>query len=124
MDLFELVGEFNRKMELPVAETPCFLERDLHSFRVNFIREELDEYLNARVNRDLEGQLDALVDMVYVILGTAHFHGFNFNEAFRRVHEANMQKQRAQSVLESKRSSLYDCVKPAGWKPADLSDLC
>jgi len=68
-------------------------------------------------------QLDALVDLAYVVLGTAFMHGFDFNEAWRRVHAANMQKVRATSPDVSKRNSSLDVVKPEGWTPPDLSDL-
>jgi predicted HAD superfamily Cof-like phosphohydrolase len=85
--------------------------------------EELEEYYDAWNDSDMPGQLDALVDLVYVALGTAHMQGFDFNEAWRRVHDANMQKVRAQNADESKRGSALDVVKPEGWKPADLSDL-
>ena len=64
--------------------------------------------------------LDALVDLVYVALGTAYLHGFGpqkFNEAWRRVHEKNMEKIRAPSADHSKRGSAFDVIKPAGWTP-------
>jgi len=87
------------------------------------MKEELDEYRESVFVGDLEGQLDALVDLVYVALGTAYLQGFDFNEAFRRVHEANMKKVRARQKSDSKRASSYDVVKPVGWTPPDLSDL-
>lgn len=90
---------------------------------MEFMFEELQEYCDASATNDLEGMLDALVDLTYVVLGTAYLHGFDFNEAFRRVHEANMKKIRAVSKHDSKRGTSYDVVKPAGWEPADLSDL-
>jgi predicted HAD superfamily Cof-like phosphohydrolase len=90
---------------------------------MDFMDEELAEYAMCGVQDDIEGQLDALVDLVYVALGTAYMHGFDFNEAFKRVHEANMKKVRAVSMRDSKRGSIYDVVKPEDWTPPDLSDL-
>ena len=58
-----------------------------------------------------------------VALGTAYMQGFNFKEAWRRVHEANMRKVRATSEEQSKRNSSSDVVKPAGWVAPDLKDL-
>jgi predicted HAD superfamily Cof-like phosphohydrolase len=95
----------------------------LHRFRIQFLIEELVEYVRANVMGDLAGQLDALVDEVYVSCGTARLHGFDFNEAWRRVHAANMRKIRVEMADDSKRFSLFDVVKPIGWEPANLDDL-
>lgn len=66
---------------------------------------------------------EVLCFMVGVVMGFAAKRGYNFKEAWRRVHEANMKKMRVERAEDSKRGSIYDCVKPEGWRPADLSDL-
>ena len=81
------------------------------------LHEEVTEYTKACTSGSKELQLDALVDIVYVAIGVAYEQGFDFAEAFRRVHAANMQKEPSPGTAKS-------CVKPEGWKPADLSDLC
>lgn len=123
MNLFKDILEFHEKFELKYDGKPRTLESELRHFRIDFMEEELVEYIEASHSGDLAKQLDALVDLVYVALGTAHIQGFDFNEAWRRVHEANMKKVRAVVVTDSKRRSTYDVVKPAGWTPPDLSDL-
>lgn len=117
------IALFHEKFNLEYEGPPRLLAQDLHAFRSNFMEEELAEYCKAYAEQDLEGQLDALVDLVYVALGTAYLHGFDFNEAWRRVQHANMQKVRAQTSSDSKRGSMHDVVKPKGWRPPDLSDL-
>ncbi len=72
---------------------------------------------------DLEKQLDALVDLMYVLLGTSYLQGFDLKEAWNRVHAANMTKIRTERADDSKRGSVYDVVKPEGFRPPDLSDL-
>ena len=123
MDLYALIKEFHTKFKLDYEGPPRSLERGLLEFRINFMDEELSEYIRASEDSRMTDQLDALVDLIYVALGTAYLQGFNFNEAFKRVHEANMNKVRAPSTKESLRNSEYDVVKPKDWKPADLSDL-
>ncbi len=76
-----------------------------------------------RVSRRLAEMLDALVDQTYIALGTAHLHGFNFREAWARVHAANMKKKPVVKRSESTRSSPHDIVKPDGWQPPDHTDL-
>ena len=114
------IAAFHRKFGLEYDGPPRELPKDVAQFREAFLREEFFEYIYAK---DLVGKLDALVDLVYVALGTAYLHGFDFDEAWSRVHEANMQKIRAQQADDSKRSSKYDVVKPEGWEPPVLTDL-
>jgi predicted HAD superfamily Cof-like phosphohydrolase len=77
----------------------------------------------------LERQLDALVDSIYVKLGTAYlqFGADRFREAWRRVVVANMGKVRADAAVEgstdSGREKKYDIVKPPGWTAPDHKDL-
>lgn len=128
---------------------------ELVLMRANFMLEELFEYAqavgleltvteesveftkaepfgNEPVLRDLEKALDGLVDLAYVLAGTALLHGFGnkhelgktiIGEAWQRVHNANMRKIRATSAEESKRKSGFDVVKPEGWQPPKLHDL-
>jgi len=122
-DMFDDIKKFHEKFKLEYNGEPRYLSIDLAKFRYTFMSEELEEYRIARRNSDLSGQLDALVDLVYVALGTAYMHGFDFDEAWRRVHEANMKKIKAPSKDASKRGSEYDVVKPVGWVPPYLKDL-
>lgn len=119
----DMIEEFHKKFRLASASKPKVLTRGLYEFRTALMQEELDEYHDAYKKKDLEGQLDALVDLVYVVLGTAYIQGLDFNEAFRRVHEANMKKKRVENIEDSKRKSSFDVVKPEGWEPPDLGDL-
>ena len=122
-DLMKDIKEFHEKFELRGPQQPTQLPGDLHEFRVDFMFEELHEYRLAHQQGNIVDQLDALVDLTYVVLGTAYLHGFDFNEAWRRVHAANMEKIRAASGFDSRRGSAYDVVKPEGWTAPDLSDL-
>lgn len=137
----EDIEEFHSKFGLEYDGPPRILPRPLAEFRVKFMYEEVNEYAahdeaaytesemmvrdKANYTYHLENMLDALVDEMYVLLGTAHMQGFTeaFPEAWRRVHYANMQKVRAKSADDSKRNSPFDVIKPLGWKPASLVDL-
>lgn len=137
MGMFEDIKEFHRKFGLEYKGPSRQLPEDLQAFREGFIQEEFEEYILAirkmectkGVNFRKEylsykaDALDALVDLTYVILGLAYLHGFDFEEAWRRVHEANMAKVRAEEPKQSKRESTYDVVKPEGWQAPDHSDL-
>lgn len=112
------VRQFHEKFELGY-DGPPRLNPDMSSFRISFMQEELDEYKEAIQNKDLTKAFDALLDLLYVTLGTAYLHGFPVDAGFEAVQEANMLKQRASSPVESKRGSSFDVVKPEGWVAPD-----
>jgi predicted HAD superfamily Cof-like phosphohydrolase len=138
------IEEFHEKYGMRYRGAPRLLPPDLADFRNLFMDEELDEYkeamLRARLELEqpqldcdfddrnfrywLEKAFDALLDLTYVTLGTADFHGFNFREGWKRVHAANMQKIRASRDARSKRgNSKYDIIKPRGWRAPSHADL-
>lgn len=144
-DLYGDVEAFHHQfgLEIDITDGPRDLEPELEIFRQKFMEEELREYLDADAEMDglrehplanpeeLESalaalrakKLDALVDLIYVAIGTAYLHGWDFNEAWRRVQAANMAKIRAERQEEGKRDATYDVVKPPGWTAPDHSDL-
>ena len=134
------IKDFHEKFQLAYTGGPRDLPDGLKQFRVGFLAEELCEYVSDSEvfhqvvkstfvgevdmrRQPLEKQLDALVDLMYVLLGTAYLQGFDIKEAWNRVHAANMTKVRALRQEDSKRESVYDVVKPEGFRPPDLSDL-
>lgn len=133
------ITEFHAKYGLLYTGKPRRLPDELFHFREQFLGEEIDEWSDhgraleyAAEGKDradytyhLEEQLDALVDLMYVLLGTAQLQGFLpiFAEAWRRVHEKNMQKVRAEKAGDSKRGTTFDVVKPEGWEPPSHTDL-
>lgn len=132
--LYEMVAEFNDHFGVPrahvlanpslsIEECDHRLPYDFQTLKLRHLKEELDEYKDAVEAGDMEKAFDALIDLVYVALGAAHAHRFKYDEGFKRVHEANMRKQRALKNSDSKRGSKYDVIKPDGWKPASLADL-
>ena len=132
MSMICKIVAFHEKFGLQYNGFPRPLPIEISVFRVGFMHEELKEYEEAVVAynlspnpKDLERQLDALVDLLYVLLGTAYLHGFAriWKTAFKRVHRANMKKVRAENSSESKRNSTQDVIKPEGWVAPDLSDL-
>jgi predicted HAD superfamily Cof-like phosphohydrolase len=118
------IKEFHEKFELDYKGKPRELDNAVAMFRIKFMEEELKEYISATLANDLEGQLDALVDLVYVALGTAYLQGLPFQAAWDEVHACNMRKVKAGPQGEgSKRGSKHDVVKPEGWIGPDYSKI-
>lgn len=146
---YEQIIEFHQKFGLEYNGDPQSLPHDMALFRIGFMIEELAEYAKASgywtingylkdlhnmikegsahtVERnenfiDLHDQLDGLVDLSYVLNGTAYLHGFDLEGAFTVVHAANMKKVRVENIADSTRKSKFDVIKPSGWEKPDLN---
>lgn len=107
------VKEFHKKFEIPMAERPSVMHPTMARFRVNFMQEELDEFVEAYDKGDVAVMVDSLIDLVYVALGTALIMGVSegqWQRCWDIVQLANMAKVRGVSGRSS-----YDVVKPEGW---------
>ena len=111
MSYYDSVRQFHMKVLGIQDVTPTLSLPVEFSQRIAFMEEELTELEDAYRNLDLVGAADALADLVYVAVGTAHMMGIPFDEVFKVVHAANMQKMRGMT----KRGMIYDAVKPPGW---------
>lgn len=127
MSLFDDVGAFHHKFEIPremwPPRAPHLLSKADYDFRLKFLREELGEFIKAHEKGDLVEAFDGLLDLVYVALGTAHMMALPWNEGWAEVQATNMAKERVASADKSKRGSAWDVVKPAGWKRPDLKSI-
>lgn len=127
------VRQFQLKFGHVVNYNPVHLTKRKLLERIKFLQEELDEFTEAcgveRItyyahgksddryelidkHQDLPLQADALVDMVYVALGSVVMMGLPWQELWDDVHRANMEKVRGIGT----RGNLVDCIKPQGWQ--------
>ena len=107
--------EKNEKIDIPNNS-------ELINFRTAFLMEELAEYTNAITKKDAAGALDALVDIVYIALGTAWLFNLPFEKAWNEVQKANMSKIRAKDKT-GKRGTKFDVVKPKDWKAPNIEKI-
>lgn len=125
------VKEFMTTFGQPVLDKPTALPEDRQKLRIDLIFEELKEYAEASgmttyfaelcsvnsINDEIDlpvnqvEQLDALLDLQYVLSGAVHEHGFGdiFDVGFEKVHSSNMSKactswQEAMDTITSYRS--------------------
>lgn len=150
---FDDVGNFHEKFGLDSVTHHGAgirnLSKEAMLFRLKFLREELDELelavgaeyetiladdreFHSRVLADVadpedwdhEKAFDALLDEVYVAMGTAHLLGYPWQEGWDNVQRANMSKVRAKADgSDSLRGSSLDVIKPAGWTAPDHSAI-
>ncbi len=137
---FEDVQDFQRKF-VPdaIPPEPVILDPDVVIFRSKFMAEELAEFEEAFTMAQhlmRQGELDeehrrkylvdmgdALIDLVYVAMGTADLMGLPWQEMWNEVQRANMSKVRADSDEHSRvstgRAHRLDVIKPEGWRGPD-----
>lgn len=94
-------------------------ERRMLDDRVLFLHEELREYVEAIEDGDDARQFDALLDLVWVAMGTAHLSGFPWQRGWNLVQAANMAKERMDDGEDFKSK----IGKPPGWQPPDIEGL-
>ena len=146
------VGAFHRKFGLPYTTTgeygPREVPQEVIRFRIQFMLEELLEFVRGAggrlvpeydpIDHHLTGfgvefnsdevdhveTFDALIDLVYVALGTVHLFGYPWHWGWNSVQQANMRKVRAfEDGSNSKRGSRFDVVKPEGWEPPNIAGI-
>lgn len=132
MSNYDDVYTFHKKFGLIAGARPQQLTQRKLKERVEFMLEELEEFATASElcigeNKalDLEvgnlvgptegpnfaDQADALIDLVYVAMGTAVMMGLPWQQLWDDVQRANMSKVRGMT----KRGHAVDVTKPEGW---------
>lgn len=95
----EKVEMFHDKYGYPCPEKPEILKPEDAEFRAGLILEELHEYICANADGNLVGVADGLADLLYVVIGTAVYHGINLQPIFEEVHRSNMTKELSRDNL-------------------------
>ena len=117
IDAFHKKFKFEKNNKVGIPDN-----NELVNFRTAFLLEELAEYAQAITKKDAAGALDALVDIVYIALGTAWLFNLPFEQAWQEVQRANMSKIRTKSKSK-KRGTSFNVVKPKGWRPPDIEQV-
>jgi predicted HAD superfamily Cof-like phosphohydrolase len=81
-------------------------------FRLDFLQEELDEAKRANSAEDI---VDAMIDLCVVAIGTLDAYNVDSQEAWNKVHSANMSKERGIKPERPNPLGLPDLIKPEGW---------
>jgi predicted HAD superfamily Cof-like phosphohydrolase len=85
----------------------------------DLIVEEFSEFVEAYNDEDNIEQLDACMDMIWVILGYCHMKGYNIAGAWDEVVRTNMAKVDPLTGKVRRRED-GKILKPEGWLPPDM----
>ncbi|SHE36239.1 Predicted phosphohydrolase, Cof family, HAD superfamily [Seinonella peptonophila] len=88
-EVWKKVLEFHQLFSVPHATKPTMLTTERAKVRMEWIQEELGEMIEAQT---LDEQADAMIDTIYLALGTLVEMGVKPEKLFEIVHEANMSK--------------------------------
>lgn len=119
-DFVSDVENFHDKFEIPLPNHPVLLEQDVFEYRYKFLQEELHEFALAYEADNYIDMVDALLDLIYVAIGTLLLMGLKsylIRNTWAEVQRANITKERATHAGESKRGHAFDVIKPFGWQP-------
>ncbi|MCL1858365.1 MAG: hypothetical protein FWF92_03945 [Oscillospiraceae bacterium] len=109
---FEQVKEFHKMFNHRVKETPFLLQEDEVKNRVEFMREEIQEFIDSK---NIYDQADAMIDLIYFALGTLVEMGVKPKEIFDIVHEANMTKIWSDGKVHYREDN-GKVIKPPEWE--------
>jgi len=82
------------------------------------IEEEFDELMEAMDAGDMAEAVDAIMDLMYVLLGTLVRWGVPCEPFFSEVHRTNMAK-----VLGGSFNNVRKFIKPEGWQPPRIAEM-
>lgn len=85
--------------------------------RLRLINEELTETIEAHTKGDLAGYADGLVDLTYIVIGTAMQSRIPFNECWKEVQRSNMSKVGGHFDNSGK------YIKPPTYSPANIEKV-
>jgi predicted HAD superfamily Cof-like phosphohydrolase len=86
---FEMVKQFQLAMDQPVADKPTVMDEERQMQRYEYMAEELMEFLGSS---ELVDQADAMIDLIYLAVGTLVELGVKPEPLFQIVQDANMSK--------------------------------
>ena len=111
---WEAVKLFHEKFNHPVAEHPRVMESERAHKRYNWMKEEIDEFIEAVEQQDIVEQADAMIDVMYFALGTLVEMGIKPDALFEIVQKANMSKLWEDGLPHY--NSEGKTIKPSNWK--------
>ena len=90
------------------------LNYDKLRFRMDLLKEEFGETMDAFKDCDAEEWVDGHIDLLVIALGNLHLAGIDINKAWSEVYRANMSKIRGVKPGREQ-SGGFDVIKPEGW---------
>ena len=121
-DIYMMHNKFGVKEWFEQNKDNKDLMRTYLKFRLNMVREELDETCDAFESKDSEEIVDGLIDLCVFAIGTLDVFGVDANKAWDKIYEANMAKEPGVKPGRPNPFGLPDLIKPEGWQGPNHED--
>lgn len=127
--MIEDVAAFHEKFGVPVLTNPTVPRLGRINLRERLITEEYRELIEAmgfrrhgsdeeyNTRADLPETADAIADLIYVLIGTAHEFGIPLQPVWDEVQRSNMAKEGGATRVDGK------VMKPPGWVAPDIAGI-
>jgi len=114
----------NMALDVKVFIDACDQQSSEENARLyhTLINEEYNEFIQAVLNKDDVEQLDACMDMIWVILGYCYMKNYNVYGAWEEVARSNLSKIDRKTGKVIKRED-GKVLKPEGWASPDLKSF-
>ena len=113
--MYNDVVKFIEACDQKPSPSNLYLYKDL-------ITEEYREFLDGYNSEFEVEQLDACMDMIWVILGYCYMKGWDVNGAWNEVARSNLMKINSETGKVNKRED-GKVLKPEGWTPPQLEQF-
>ena len=113
--MYNDVVKFIEACDQKPSPSNLYLYKDL-------ITEEYREFLDGYNSEYDVEQLDACMDMIWVILGYCYMKGWDVNGAWNEVARSNLMKINPETGKVNKRED-GKVLKPEGWTPPQLEQF-
>lgn len=125
-NLIKKVDDFQRiffpNWEFPKTPTPIY-DKKIAKLRVSLLQEELNELAEALEQEDIIEIADAIIDINYLLLGTALYAGLqnHFEDIFNEVHRSNMTKLPIDGKIIYREDGKI--LKPKNFEPPNIMNI-
>jgi len=110
---YNMVKDFHKGFNHPIADKPVLMPIERAKKRYKWMKEEIDEFIEATNNGDIYEQADAMIDNIYFALGTLVELGIEPENIFEIVQNANMSKLWEDGKPRYNKDGKV--IKPKGW---------
>ena len=121
-DIYMMHNKFGVKEWFEANKDNSVMMREYLNFRLNMVREELDETCDAFKKGDPEEIVDGLIDLCVFAIGTLDVFNVDAHKAWDAVYEANMAKSPGVKEGRPNPFGLPDLIKPDGWTAPSHED--
>jgi predicted HAD superfamily Cof-like phosphohydrolase len=121
-DIYMMHNKFGVKEWFEANKDNNVMMREYLNFRLNMVREELDETRDAFTKGDPEEIVDGLIDLCVFAIGTLDVFGVDAHKAWDAIYEANMAKSPGVKEGRPNPFGLPDLIKPDGWTAPSHED--